>query len=77
MPDADLFKLIVAQGGFAIIALLIFVAYRKDIGGTATVLIQVVRDNTASNMELVTLLRALHDRLDNETHTRTPRREPH
>jgi len=43
-----------------------FHIYRKDIKGTADVLIQVVKENTKSNVEMIALLRALHARLDKE-----------
>lgn len=62
----ELVRLAIAQGGFAIIAVLIFLAYRKDVKGTADVLIQVVRENTASNTELIGMVRALHARLDGD-----------
>lgn len=66
MPDGQLWQYVIAQGGWAVVAVLMFMAYRKDIKGTADVLIQVVRENTASNIEMIALLRALHARLDKE-----------
>lgn len=61
---------VISQGGATLIAALIFLAYRKDVKSTADVLIQVVRENTSSNSELITLTRALHQRLDREERTK-------
>lgn len=61
---------VISQGGATVIAALIFLAYRKDVKSTADVLIQVVRENTMSNAELITLTRALHTRLDREERTK-------
>ena len=67
MPtDIEFWRQIIAQGGATVIAVLIFLAYRKDVKTTADVLIQVVRENTASNVELISLVRALHTRLDKD-----------
>lgn len=72
MPtDLEFWRSVISQGGAAAIAVLIFLAYRKDVKTTADVLIQVVRENTASNTELIALVRALHERLDHEQ----PRRQ--
>lgn len=66
MDLTKLYELLVQQGGFALIAVLVFLAYRKDVKTTAEVLISVVKENTASNIEMIALLRALHGRLDHE-----------
>jgi flagellar motor component MotA len=66
MPDGQLWQYIITQGGWAVVAGLMFLAYRKDVKGTADVLMQVVRENTASNVEMIALLRALHARFDKE-----------
>lgn len=60
-PINEIVKIAVQQGGFAIIAILIFMAYRKDVKGTADVVLKVVQDNTASNVELVTLIRDMRE----------------
>lgn len=66
MEVTDLSRFAISQGGFAVLALLMFLAYRKDVKTTAEVLITVLRENTASNVELITLMRAFHERLDHE-----------
>ena len=66
MDVAKLAEFMIAQGGFAVLALLMFAAYRKDVRGTADVLIVVVKENTAAFARLTTLMEAFHDRLDNE-----------
>jgi len=66
MTDPQFWQYVITQGGFAALAVWIFIAYRKDVKGTADVLMQVVRENTASNVEMIALLRALHARLDKE-----------
>jgi len=76
-PDLEFWRSVIAQGGATAIAMLLFLAYRKDIKGTADVLIAVVRENTASNTELIALVRALHQRLDTESHARANRRDTH
>ena len=66
MTDPEVWRFVISQGGFAVLALAIFLAYRKDVKTTAEVLMTVVRENTSSNTELIALLRALHARLDRE-----------
>lgn len=74
MDMTKLYELLVQQGGFALIAVLVFLAYRKDVKTTAEVLITVVKENTASNVEMCSLLRALHGRMDNDRPERAERR---
>lgn len=64
---------LIEQGGFAVLALVMFIAYRKDIKTTAEVLIQVVRENTASNVELRAEIRAWHERSGDDERRRAPR----
>ena len=67
MPtDPEFWRAAFAQGGFAILAVMMFLAYRKDVKTTADVLIQVVRENTVSNTKMCALLEALHARLDRD-----------
>lgn len=60
-PVNEITRLLVQQGGFAVIAVLIFLAYRKDVKGTAEVVIDVLQKNTATNVELITLVREVYD----------------
>lgn len=64
LENSEFWAGVLAQGGATVIAVLIFLAYRKDVKGTADVLILVVRENTASNVEMSALLKALHHRMD-------------
>ena len=64
--DPEFWRGVIGQGGATIIAVLVFLAYRKDMKGTADVLMTVVRENTASNTELISLLKAMHGRMDRE-----------
>ena len=66
LDNPEFWRYLAAQGGGTLIAALIFIAYRKDLKNTADVLIQVVRENTASNIEMIALLKALHGRLDRD-----------
>lgn len=63
----ELVKIAVQQGGFAVLALIMFIAYRKDVKGTADVLIAVVVANTKALTELTDMVRAMHRRLDRES----------
>ena len=74
MDVSKLYELLIQQGGFALIAVLVFLAYRKDVKTTAEVLITVVKENTSSNVEMCLLLRALHTRLDHDRPDRDQRR---
>ena len=64
--DPEFWRGVIGQGGATVIAVLVFLAYRKDLKSTADVLMAVVRENTASNVELISLIRSLHQRLDGE-----------
>jgi hypothetical protein len=71
--DAEAVKYLVGQGGFAVAFLLLFHFYRKDVKGytdlwrgQSEALIGVVKENTASNIHLITLIDALHRRLDTD-----------
>lgn len=64
--EVEIAKLLIAQGGFALIALLIFAAYRKDVlsklgteKGTAEILIQVVKEVTVAVTRLTAVVEAL------------------
>lgn len=70
LDDPQFWRGLLAQGGATTIAALVFLVYRKDMKGTADVLIQVVRENTASNTRLIALLEALHARIDRENGSR-------
>lgn len=65
-PMTELVKVAIQQGGFAVLALIFFIAYRKDVKGTADVLISVVIANTAAMTKLSDLITAMHRRLDRE-----------
>ena len=71
--DADFIKYLVGQGAFGVVAGLLFHFYRRDVQqftnlwrGQSEQLIMVVKENTASNVHLITLIDALHRRLDRE-----------
>lgn len=64
---AELVKVAVQQGGFAVLALIMFIAYRKDVKGTADILVSVVVGNTKAMTELTDMVRAMHRRLDRES----------
>ncbi len=70
-PVNELVRLAINQGGWAVIAVLVFLAYRKDVKGTADVVVQLTRENTAALTELASLVRAMHNRLEPEKMGRT------
>ena len=80
--DNDVTKLSLSQGGFAVALVLLFHFYRKDLRGYVNLwkgqseaLIEVVKENTASNTQLITIIHALHRRLDRDAFDRDqPRR---
>lgn len=69
--DAEFAKYLIGQGAFGLVAGLLFHFYRRDVSrftdlwrGQSDALIAVVKENTASNVHLITLIDALHRRLD-------------
>ena len=71
--DAEFLRWAIGQGGIAIAFVVLFHFYRKDVQsftsqwqGQSEALIEVVRDNTASNTRLIVLIDALHRRLDRD-----------
>jgi len=71
MNDVEFIKWFATLGVGGILAGVMFVFYRRDLRqytdmwkGQSDDLIQVVKENTASNTKLVTVIDALHRRLD-------------
>lgn len=71
--EPDFVKWMIGQGGIAIAFVVLFHFYRKDVKsytdqwrGQSEALIEVVKDNTASNTRLIVLIDALHRRMDRE-----------
>lgn len=71
--DAEFVKWIATLGVGGVLAAFMFHFYRKDVKeytdlwrGQSEILISVVKENTASNTKLVTVIEALHARLDGE-----------
>ena len=69
--DGDALKWAIGQGGLAVAFVVLFHFYRKDVKGytelwksMSDALMAVVKENTASNTHLITLVDALHRRLD-------------
>lgn len=67
----EFFKWCATLGVGGVIAGLIFMVYRKDIRNytelwkaQSSILIDVVKENTSSNTKLITVIEALHRRLD-------------
>jgi len=72
--DAEFVKWLATLGVGGVLAAFMFVFYRKDVRiytemwkGQADILARVIQDNTASMTKLVTVIEALHRRLDSET----------
>lgn len=72
--NEEFFKYLASLGVGGIIAGLIFAAYRKDVKSytdlwktMSDALITVVKENTASNTRLTTVVEALHRRIDERT----------
>jgi len=79
--DSDTLKWAIGQGGFAVAFIVLFHFYRKDVKSytdlwrsVSDALIEVVKDNTASNTRLTVLIDALHRRLD-DNHIAHEKRE--
>lgn len=77
--DNDLFKWLVSLGVGGVLAGAMFMFYRKDMKQfteqwkmQTELLLAVVRENTASNVRMEELLKALHRRLDNDARERSP-----
>lgn len=69
--DGDFVKWLATLGVGGVLAAFMFVFYRKDVRvytemwrGQSEILIAVIKDNTATTAKLVTLIDALHRRLD-------------
>lgn len=69
--DAEFVKWLSTLGIGGILAGLMFLFYRKDVKqytelwqSQASILMTVVKENTASNTKLITVIEALHRRLD-------------
>jgi len=69
--DTEFLKWFATLGVGGVLAAFMFFFYRKDVKqytdlwkGQSEVLIVVVKDNTASNTKLVTVIDALHRRMD-------------
>lgn len=74
--DAEFIKWFATLGVGGILAAFMFHFYRRDVReyteqwrGQSELLVQVVKENTASNTRLVTVIEALHRRLDSEQPT--------
>lgn len=72
--DSEFMKWIATLGVGGILAAFMFHFYRKDVQrytdlwkGQSEMLVQVVKENTVANTKLVTLIDALHRRLDDES----------
>lgn len=69
--DNEFFKYLTTLGVGGVLAGLMFFFYRKDVQqytelwrSSTSTLIQVVQDNTKSNVQMVSLLDAMHRRMD-------------
>lgn len=77
--DGEFIKWLATLGVGGVLAAFMFHFYRKDVKqftdlwkGQSEMLVQVVKENTASNTKLVTLIDAMHRRLDAENNDGPP-----
>lgn len=71
--DAEFVKWFATLGVGGVLAAFMFYFYRRDVAqytslwkGQSDILMNVVKENTASNTKLVTVIEALHRRLDDQ-----------
>lgn len=82
MWDTEFAKWLITLGVGGVLAGFIFIFYRKDMKmysqlwqDNTSILVNLVKDQIATNTKLISAVEALHDRLDNEGYPHTKSKE--